>query len=303
MPTTTNHRSRVASAFLALASLCFASAHAQNQPPESATIDSVYQGSNRSSDSPFGALIRLRYGAGWVRVEAYELVDGTGEVLRDLVQDDGKQSVGFDMTRRAGWKRTSSLNTSVGGIGLEAFCAPTAWYRLIEHAKELGESPRPGASAGESIWETGGVRVIVDDATGRISSAGWWDASGLPKRVFVYDDWGGIDGLVLPRLIRVQEPDRFSTEPRVYERTYRITKASSIANPGTPPPFSFPASVLVTDANTGIVSNSQGKPVGQVNQSASTGWSPSQQQLTLVAGCAGLGFFVLAAYVYWKRRA
>ncbi len=194
-------------------SLCFASAHAQNQPPESATIDSVYQGSNRSSDSPFGALIRLRYGAGWVRVEAYELVDGTGEVLRDLVQDDGKQSVGFDMTRRAGWKRTSSLNTGVDGIGLEAFCAPTAWYRLIEHAKELGESPRPGASAGESVWETGGVGVIVDDATSRISSAGWWDASGLPKRVFVYDDWGGIDGLVLPRLIRVQEPNRSRPSP------------------------------------------------------------------------------------------
>lgn len=299
----TNLRFRVAATFLAVISLCFAPARAQSRLPDSAIIDSTYQGSSRESDSPSGALIRLRYGSGWVRVEAYELVDGTGEALRDLVQDDGKQSVGFDVTRSAGWKRASSLHTSAAGVGLEAFCAPTPWYRLIEHAKQLDISPRPGASAGESIWEVGGVRVIVNDSTGRISSAGWWDASGAPKRVFVYDDWGEVDGLALPRLIRVQEPDRLSTEPRVYERTYRITKASRIANPGTPPLFSFPPSVLVTDASTGVVSDSQGRPVGQLNEAASTGWSPSQQQLTLAVGCAGLGFFILAAYVYWKRRA
>jgi hypothetical protein len=276
---------------------------AQNVVPRAATIDSVYQGSNRASDPSFEALIRLRYGPSWVRVESYELIKGTGEALRDLVQDDGTQSVGFDMTRRAGWKRASSLHTSVAGVGLEALCAPTPWYRYIEVAKQRGVSPRPGASAAESIWEADGVRVVVNDSTGRISSAGWWDASGAPKRVFIYDDWGEVDGLVLPRVIRTQEPDQFSTEPRVYERTYRITKASSIANPGTPPPFSFPPSVLVTDASTGVVSDSQGKPVGQVNQAKASGWSPSREQLTLVAGCAGLGFFILAAYVYWKRRA
>lgn len=280
---------------------CRSLALAQSVTPAAATIESKYEGSNRASDPPFEAVIRLKYGTGWVRVEAYEFVGGTGEVLRDIVQDDGKQSVGFDMTRRAGWRRTSSLSADVAGVGLESFCAPTAWYRLIERAKQSGVVPR--TNSGESIWEFGGVRVATDNVTGRVSSAGWWAGDGTPKRVFFYDDWGDIGGLVLPRAVRMQEPDRFSAQPRVYERTYRVTKASAISDPATPPAFSFPPSVLVTDASTGIVSDSQGKPVGHVNQSASTGWSPSQQQLTLVAGCAGLGFFVLAAYVYWKRRA